>query len=144
MHMRTNGDAPRPSAIAVHGLAEISKARHFVRRYASNHLDADRLSDLELVTSELVTNALEHGDDSCGHAHDDDDFEVEVTVGVHDNVLDVTVSAPASELPRLEPGIVPVSSRRGRGLFIVTALCDNVSVSASDCLVRVSCQFNLV
>lgn len=139
--MRTNGDAPNPPAIAVHDVTEISKARRFVRRIARPHLDADRLSDLELVTSELVTNALEHGDDTCGDG--DGAVEVEVAVHVSADVLDIMVTAPASELPRFEPGTVPVSSRRGRGLSIVTALCDNVSVSATECLVRVSCKFKL-
>lgn len=135
--MRTKRHPGEGATLAVRDSAGISKARRFVRRLAGTHLDSDRLSDVELVTSELVTNALEHRSDEAV------DADVEVSVDVGDDVLDVSVVAPSADLPRLEAGTVPVTARRGRGLFIVTALCDNVAVSATAHRVRVSCQFNL-
>lgn len=125
------------ATLAVQGVGELSTARRFVRGFALPYLDNDRLSDVELVTSELVTNALEH------RTADAADAAVEVCVGLGKDVLDVSVAAPSADLPTIDVGGVPVTARRGRGLFIVSALCDNVAVSASEDLVRVSCRFHL-
>ncbi|NND74189.1 MAG: ATP-binding protein [Ilumatobacter sp.] len=134
--MRTDSHPPRHRSHSVRDRAGIAAARRFVRRVATPHLDQDRVVDVELVTSELVTNALEH-------TPADERRDVEVSVDLSDHALDVSVAAPAAELPRLSDGDVPVTARRGRGLYIVSALCDNVGVSASGSLVRVSCRFNL-
>ena len=39
----------------------IAKARHYVHEALAGYPDADRLAEIELVVSELVTNSVRHG-----------------------------------------------------------------------------------
>jgi len=104
-------------------LAEVSTARRFVRSNLTGVPDAVA-SDAQLVASELVTNAIEHG---AGGP---------VTMSVHfgDDAVAVTVESVGPA-----PGVGAVDDWRsadadeitGRGLGIVRAVADEVSVTRS-------------
>jgi anti-sigma regulatory factor (Ser/Thr protein kinase) len=87
-----------------------SQARQEVRRaIAALGLAGDLADDIVLVTSELVTNAVEHGGGQCR-------FEVEHG----DGVLTVRVYDPSPELP--VPQAPKDPTPRGRGLWLVERL----------------------
>jgi len=121
--------------------SSIGAARLFVRQAASRVVDlagpgSNLRGDLELATSELVTNALEHG------------LEEPVTVIVVAASGAVVVSVRSVRTPS---GIADPSTwagplptvRTGRGLAIVRSISDEVSVDADDATVTVHCRFNL-
>lgn len=121
--------------------SSIREARLFVRDAAAEVVDledpdSDLSGDLELVVSELVTNAIEHG------------LEEPVTVIVATRTNNVVVSVRSV---RTSSGIADPSTwagplptvRTGRGLAIVRSISDEVSVDADDATVTVHCTFNL-
>ncbi|HEX2177663.1 MAG TPA: ATP-binding protein [Nocardioidaceae bacterium] len=89
-----------------------AEARHFVRRHAHVHgLDHQTEETAELLTSELVTNAVIHGRSS-----------VSVTVSATPTQCLVEVGDDNPRLPLvLEPD---EQSLNGRGLAIVCGLAD--------------------
>lgn len=104
--------------------AQVAVARRFVRHSLTAVAPGEVSADLELIVSELFTNAVEHGNAEA----------VVVTVGAGNGTADVTVdsSGPA-------PAVGPVESWKvatedaltGRGLGIVRRLADRVSVERS-------------
>jgi len=104
-------------------LAEVSTARRFVRASLTGVSDAVA-SDAQLIASELVTNAIEHG------------VGGPVTMAVHlgDDVVSLTVESigPAPNVGAVEEWrLAGVDEITGRGLGIVRAVADDVSVSRS-------------
>ena len=98
----------------------IAIARRFVARALAGRVPREVIADLVLATSELVTNAIEHG-----HAE-----PVGVTVDVGGSAATVTVRSTgraqvsdhaAWDLPSTEV-------RTGRGLGIVRRVSDHVDV----------------
>ena len=59
------------------------RARHFVRQVAAGTVDEDALDRVELLVSEVVTNALRYGAPpiTLAIAHEDDDLVVRVSDG---------------------------------------------------------------
>jgi anti-sigma regulatory factor (Ser/Thr protein kinase) len=101
--------------------ANVSEARRFVRRVLSECDAVDVVADLELVASELVTNAVEHGNgDDIDLMVACDGSQVTITVTSHGQVDDV---GPSDEWRVAEPGSIT-----GRGLGIVRALADHIDV----------------
>jgi anti-sigma regulatory factor (Ser/Thr protein kinase) len=90
----------------------VSSARH-ARRAVAELLDGriatTRLHDIQLIVSELVTNALRHGTG-----------EVVLRVSIHDDELHISVSDSAEEEPRLQPQ--DPTRPGGLGLHIVDQL----------------------
>ncbi len=80
----------------------------------AGRLSAERLESLELVASELVTNAVRHGTES-------DREEITLTADLQANAVAVTVTDPGSGFdpaaPRPQPG-----SGGGFGLYLVQEL----------------------
>jgi anti-sigma regulatory factor (Ser/Thr protein kinase) len=98
-------------------LSDTARARRFVRRHAENSVN----SDLELATSELVSNAIQYGAEGVTvivhHDADGVSVTVENEVGgddVPDDVSSWTIGDPAA--------------RSGRGLAIVRAVSDHVEL----------------
>ncbi len=118
--------------IVLEGTTELSIARRSVAHAALDVLAADRTPDVELCVSELVTNALEHGDGTG----------VVVSHGVVEGSFIVTVSNGSHTLPQRAIGRVPVDRPSGRGLQIVHALADGVAVYGEHGAVAVSCRFD--
>ncbi|MGG5259203.1 ATP-binding protein [Phycicoccus avicenniae] len=88
-----------------------ARARHLARG-ATGHLHDDARGVLELLVSELVANAVVHGD---GPVH--------VTLHAQGQVLRVAVHDTGSGLPR--PAPASTSTEGGRGLHIVRALAED-------------------
>ena len=102
-------------------LAGVATARQFVGTQLRGHVASDVVADVELIASELVTNAVEHG-----ASHD-----VTMTVSCDDDEVAVTVVSTGPS-----PGVGPVASwslaardaYSGRGLAIVRKIADRVDV----------------
>ena len=106
--------------------ADVSHARRAVAAYLADHgVSSTVIDDMELVTSELVTNAVVHGRQGSIGVEVDADGEIVVTVS------NVGPSAGRS-LRSIEWRTVPPQARSGRGLGIVRRLCDAVAVLEID------------
>jgi anti-sigma regulatory factor (Ser/Thr protein kinase) len=98
-------------------------------------VNSARRSDLVLVASELVANAVQHGDGST----------VVVQVGVDDDsielVVDAGVESPdtvTSTIQRYLDTSTPPAQPRGRGLGIVRTLTDEVRIDVAGARLRVA------
>lgn len=118
--------------VIVHTVAEIAAARDLVRRATATHLSDRRIDDAVLATSELVSNAIEHGDG-----------DVEVRVSVAPDGVEVRVASPSADVPRIGDGPAPPHAIRGRGLMIVDALSDSMTISGERGDVAVTCRFEV-
>jgi serine/threonine-protein kinase RsbW len=77
-------------------------------------VDEDSVAEVVLVASELVTNAIRHGD----IADADDELDVNWTIGADEVVI--SVQDPSSKLPqRRHPS---PKAKSGRGLTIIDAM----------------------
>ena len=107
---------PQLTAFVLPGIPEsVPEARYRVRTALGfHHLDQDA-SDLEIITSELVTNVIQH---VCG----DGTETVGITLvrGRNPEAVTVIVSDSSPEGPAMRE--TPAGSERGRGLRIVEAL----------------------
>lgn len=114
-------------------LTSIALARNFVRLFALHWpFSGPRLSDIELATSELATNAIVHG---CGES-----FTIELE-GSRNGFVVRVISIGALTLPQIRR---PSSfERTGRGLLIVSQVGDNLSAIGDRLGVTMSCQFDL-
>ena len=122
--------------------SSIGAARRFVRERVRRSLGRrdvrpDLIGDVELVVSELVTNAVEYGFSE----------PVIVRVVAEPSALVVSVGSARSAAGIADPstwaGPVP-AMRTGRGLAIVRAVTDHVSVEADGSTMTVHCTFRLV
>lgn len=76
------------------------------------------VEDAELLISELVTNALQHG-------REDDEIEVRLVITCHEVLMAVNVGSDR----RPELRVVGANSESGRGLFLVAAYAATWGVS---------------
>lgn len=117
--------------------ASIGPTRRFVRSHVARvTTDSERIGDIELATSELVTNAVEHGEDQ----------PVTVAVSATRDAVVVSVTSSRSTRSVGDPATWtgPLrANRSGRGLPIVRALSDHVSVDVGEATLTVSCEFHL-
>jgi anti-sigma regulatory factor (Ser/Thr protein kinase) len=95
--------------------SSVPEARHFVRSIAEEHGGSIVGEPAELLASELVTNAVRHGQKS-------------VQVGVHldGRRLRVEVYDDAKDFPMMEQE--SLWSDHGRGLLLVAAISDHWGV----------------
>lgn len=119
--------------IVVHDSSQLVDARRLVGAFAASQLTVERLHDLALVTSELVTNALEHGTGE----------PVDVSIRQTPDGIELTVSS--SSLGHVEPTRrrARPDELRGRGLFVVSALSDAVEIDEGAGTVSVTAVFGL-
>ncbi|GGL05411.1 ATP-binding protein [Streptomyces flaveus] len=104
--------------------AAATAARHEVMdaiRGWGASFDAEALDTVELVVSELITNAVRHA--ATGPSS--------VTVRLHDAVLLIEVCDSSPVLP--QPGLPGAGAESGRGLFLVSALADWYGVEPTPC-----------
>lgn len=115
---------------------DVSRARHAVSAYLTDRgVSSTIIDDIELVTSELVTNAVVHGHHGTIGVEVDAEGEIVVTVSNR---------GPAQAIPPIaewRPG--PPQARSGRGLGIVRRLCDAVAVLEIDETTVVVCRRRL-
>ncbi len=104
-------------------LAQVSTARRFLRANLTG-VSEGIASDAQLIASELVTNAIEHGTGGS----------VTMAVQRGDDAVAVTVESvgPAPNVGAVsEWRLADVDEITGRGLGIVRAVADDVSVTRS-------------
>jgi anti-sigma regulatory factor (Ser/Thr protein kinase) len=146
---RTLGAAARPTVVVLAGhvldlavpsrTAEVAPARHAVVEHLSRHgVSSVVVDDLELIASELVTNAIVHPRPVPGAV-------VHVRVEVTDQVV-MTVAnvGPVGAIPPVGAWVQAAPDAvAGRGLGIVRRLCDDVAVEQRGELAVVSCHRHL-
>ena len=130
-------DAPRELQLdlpAVH--SAVRMARHIVRTFASEWVHDEELETLELVASELLSNAVDHGG---GHsAMEESELEEPVRMLLslrvsraqwHLEVGDQGHGDPAQVERLLHPdGLPDLEDERGRGFFLLSSLVDSIAV----------------
>ena len=97
--------------------SEVGRARRLVAEQCRLWGCGDLAADAELVVSELVTNALLHGDGQC-----------EFRVSLSDAALRIQVIDAGAGMP--DPRTVGQRDEHGRGLLLVSALCAAWGVEA--------------
>lgn len=119
-------------------LESIGSAREFIADVLSRDgvrppIDPSLVADVQLVVSELVTNAVSHSSSPT---------VLEVSVGASSLRCSVTSirddGVPAPMTSAVTP---PASSRSGRGLAIVNALADDVAATVEQSAWTVDCEF---
>lgn len=112
-------------------VSRAGEARRLVRR-ASTEADADPavVDDLQLIASELFTNAVEHGDGTV----------VTVRVVARDATIGVSVEnvGRRAVAPSEHWTVSAPDARSGRGLGIVRRLADAVDVVVDDTSLRIT------
>jgi anti-sigma regulatory factor (Ser/Thr protein kinase) len=104
---------------------EISAARRFVRERVDGRVPPDVSSSLQLIVSELVSNAVEHNDART--------ITVEVDCRPEDAVVVVRGGGTAADVgPAAGWQVAPSSALSGRGLGIVRELADEIVVDEHD------------
>ena len=105
-------------------LAEVGVARRFVRKNLADVPDSLN-ADAQLIASELVTNAVEHGRGD----------RVAFALQCRDGAVAMTVESigPAPGVGDVDEWeVAPVDHVTGRGLGIVRSLADRVEVTRFD------------
>lgn len=105
----------------------LSKVRHFVKDFASRcGFSAPEMYDIELAVGEAISNSVEHGSPrgeksliAIKCACDGDHLVVQIA---DEGVF-------RREMPAQEPE--PEANYRGRGIFLMLALMDKVSIDES-------------
>ncbi|MEW1721881.1 ATP-binding protein [Streptomyces sp. NPDC093109] len=112
---------PPPQLVLVSEPQSVGAARGWVREFVGSRLPAasgERAGDIELVVSELVTNAIRYGSEPGD--------SVLVVLAVLPAFVRVEVHDPVRRRPRVRA--VSRQRARGRGLFIVAALAERWGV----------------
>ena len=94
--------------------------------------DEPWLDAITLAISEIVTNAIEYGAGG----------PVEITIET-DHGVQIAVAADSTGIPLPPTEPIPTTSVRGRGLHVVQALADQVSIDVRSGRVTVTCRFDL-
>jgi CheY-like chemotaxis protein len=97
--------------------SEVSDARRFLGEHCAAWGCLDLLDDALIVLSELVTNALIHGLSRC-----------ELRLGLSESALRIQVVDQGPGMP--DPLTADEGSEHGRGLLIVSLLCEAWGVEA--------------
>lgn len=104
---------------------QVAVARRFVRRSLAGVVPGDVAADLELIVSELFSNAVEHGDAD----------RVTVRLDVQRGAAEVTVDSesPAPHVGPVETwAVADEDALSGRGLGIVRSVADVVHVERGE------------
>lgn len=105
-------------------MANVGSARRFVREQLAGHAPAAVVDDLALVTSELVTNAFEHGSP--------EPVALRVAVNAGSAAVTVTSRGDGERIPAVDQWATATSEQlSGRGLGIVRAIADDIDVQRS-------------
>jgi serine/threonine-protein kinase RsbW len=102
----------------------VPAVRRFLRcALASQHVDRQSGDDLEIALTEACANVVKHASGA-------DKFEVRLDVGADGCAIDVVDDGPGFD-PEAMHGTAPSGeSERGRGLFLIRALSDNVRMQS--------------
>ncbi len=98
----------------------MSRARHFVAEQAGS-LSAEVIDTATLLVSELVTNAVKHGQPA-----------ILLTVTQDPPLINVTVSDEGTSIPSTRVTVPAATAASGRGLLIVDRLASQWGIIAND------------
>lgn len=102
--------------------SQVAMARRFVRRTVAGHVPDDVSSDLQLIASELFTNAVQYGSAAT--------VTVTVEVGPDEAGVTVDCGSPAPDVGPVDTWEVADEEEiSGRGLGIVRRLADVIRVA---------------
>ena len=121
-------EVPTSSSMAVpHGPAGVGKARHRMRdQLRRGGVTESVIDDAVLILSELLSNACKHGRPLDGALAGDGDVRAAWRVDVSGRLtVEVTDGGGPT---RPAPATPSVTAHGGRGLNIITALCDDWGV----------------
>jgi PAS domain S-box-containing protein len=101
--------------------SHLLRARERIRDYLEQHCSERQVSDdLVMCIEEAATNVIRH-------SGSDEHFEISLKFAHGDLVAEVRDHGAGFEIARFDPEIVPdVSQDHGRGLFLVSRLCDEM------------------
>jgi serine/threonine-protein kinase RsbW len=127
----------RSLTLEAHDLHDVAELRHDVVRFLrGGRLPSTVVDDLELVVSELVTNAIVHR--SAGDA-----VAVLVMLGESIDVEVANHGSAAAVPPVGEWRVASPDEMSGRGLGIVRRLCDEAAIRQDGERVVVACRRHL-
>lgn len=115
-------------------------ARQVVRQFALREgLDEDEVGTLELVTSELLSNAVDHGGGGSAMEESDltRDVRMTLSLGVDERGWELRVADQGGGDPEevaryLSPDELPdLEDERGRGFFLLVQMVDELRVRVS-------------
>jgi anti-sigma regulatory factor (Ser/Thr protein kinase) len=115
-------------------------ARQVVAEFARREgLDEDELGTLELVTSELLSNAVDHGGGGAAMEESElvEDVRMTLMLTIHADAWELSVSDQGGGQPQdverfLDPEHEPdFLDERGRGFFLLLRMVDVITVVAS-------------
>lgn len=102
-------------------MSNVSAARRFVRAELEGRVPEAAMSDLMLATSELITNAFEHGSQ--------DRVRLTVNCNQGEAIIAVTSGGEFGRVPALDSWTTAGADRiSGRGLGIVRKIADHIDV----------------
>ncbi|MGW7431630.1 ATP-binding protein [Streptomyces sp. NPDC054861] len=103
----------------------MSRARRFVLLTLEGWVLPSLAGDLELVVTELVTNAVRHALGCPGSAPQESEYPVWLGLSLHSRHLVAAVTDPSPVPPRPRP--VEDLGTGGRGMHLIEALSDSWS-----------------
>ncbi|MEM1332084.1 MAG: ATP-binding protein [Actinomycetota bacterium] len=130
--MRPATPFPR-DAVLLSDTSGLSVARKAAADAGRAVLAPERVPDVELAVSELVTNALEHGTQDT----------VVVNFRSDPDALVISVVSRSDQRPTHHEGPIAAAQSTGRGLQIVRAVADDVEIGGVPDEVVVTCRFRL-
>ena len=116
-------------------------ARQIVSKFALERgLDEDEIGTLELVTSELLSNAVDHGGGDCAMEESDlkGDVRMQLWLRVVSTSWTLSVSDqgggdPQEMEPFLDKNDLPdLEDERGRGFFLLSSMVDVMAVRLTE------------
>ena len=112
-------------------MANVSAARRFVRKELEGRVPEDAVTDLMLATSELVTNAFEHGSQQP--------VRLTVRSGREEASITVVSGGDAGHVPDVDAWTTARADRiSGRGLGIVREIADDIDIERADGTVAIT------
>jgi anti-sigma regulatory factor (Ser/Thr protein kinase) len=119
-------EATSETTTFAHGALAVRLAREYVRDASPEQLPAERVADLVLLTSELVTNAVQNSDAG----------PIRLAVVGGATFTRIEVGNPRQTWARApEAGSLEPDQLRGRGLFLVDQLSERWGTDDGDCTV---------
>ena len=136
-----SSDAPRDLRLdlpAAH--SAVRMARHLVREFASEYVAEGEIETLELVTSELLSNAVDHGGGNSAMEESDLDAPVRMLLALEVSVVSWKLEVsdegggdPIEVEALMHPdGLPDLEDERGRGFFLLSSMVDTMSVRRTE------------
>ena len=118
--------------------AAVRMARNLVREFALQYMPDPEVETLELVTSELLANAVDHGGGNSAMEEHEALVRMKLFLVVSPTTWELEVAdegggEPAELEGFLDPDAIPdLEDERGRGFFLMATMVDRMTVRKSD------------